>query len=143
MSPPGPTVIKLFESENELKCKNRLRDFIETLCLFSNISENSLKLFTISQYRFNYLTKFFYFQENRMTKSLRIFSSFMMVAPGRRRQVQLRIFSNLQHHFIVSHTSICGCFQVDLFCNFLHFYAFYHCFYLEKNVAWENVMVYD
>ena len=34
---PGPAVIKLFESENELKCKNRLRDFIETLCLFPNI----------------------------------------------------------------------------------------------------------
>ena len=34
---PGPTVIELFESENETKCKNRLRDFIETLCLFSNI----------------------------------------------------------------------------------------------------------
>ena len=34
---PRPAVIKLFESENELKCKNRLRDFIERLCLFSNI----------------------------------------------------------------------------------------------------------
>ena len=34
---PGPAVIKLFESENELKCKNRLHDFIETLCLFSKI----------------------------------------------------------------------------------------------------------
>ena len=34
---PGPAVIKLFEYENELKCKNRLCDFIETLCLFSNI----------------------------------------------------------------------------------------------------------
>ena len=33
---PGPAVIKLFESENELKYKNRLHDFIETLCLFSN-----------------------------------------------------------------------------------------------------------
>ena len=33
----GPAVIKLFESENELKCKNRLHDFIETLCLFSKI----------------------------------------------------------------------------------------------------------
>ena len=33
---PGPTVIKLFESENELKCKNRYHDLIETLCLFSN-----------------------------------------------------------------------------------------------------------
>ena len=27
---------KLFESENELKCKNRLLDFIEALCLISN-----------------------------------------------------------------------------------------------------------
>ena len=33
---PGPAVIKLFESENELKCKNCLLDFIETLCLISN-----------------------------------------------------------------------------------------------------------
>ena len=31
---PGPAFIKLFESENELKCKNCLHDFIETLCLF-------------------------------------------------------------------------------------------------------------
>ena len=36
-SNPGPAVIKLFESEIELKCKNRFRDFIETLCLISNI----------------------------------------------------------------------------------------------------------
>ena len=34
--PAGPTVIKLFESENILKCKNGLHDLIETLCLFSN-----------------------------------------------------------------------------------------------------------
>ena len=34
---PGPAVIKLFESENELKYKNRLHDFIKTLCLFSKI----------------------------------------------------------------------------------------------------------
>ena len=33
----GPAVIKPFESENELKCKNRLHDFIEKLCLFPNI----------------------------------------------------------------------------------------------------------
>ena len=33
-------VIKLFEAENELKCKNRLRDFIETLCLFSKTLYN-------------------------------------------------------------------------------------------------------
>ena len=33
----GPAVIKLFESENELKYKNRLHDFIETLRLFSKI----------------------------------------------------------------------------------------------------------
>ena len=32
-----PAVIKLFESENELKYKNRLHDFIETLCLYSDI----------------------------------------------------------------------------------------------------------
>ena len=32
----GPTIIKLFESKNELKCKNHLRDFIEILCLTSN-----------------------------------------------------------------------------------------------------------
>ena len=32
---PGPAVIKLFEFENELKCKNRLHDFKETLWLFS------------------------------------------------------------------------------------------------------------
>ena len=74
------TVIKLFEAENELKCKYRLHDFIETLCLFSNIWENSVRLFTISKYRYNYL-KFLYFHGNRMTKSLRIFSSFMTVAP--------------------------------------------------------------
>ena len=30
----GPTVIKLFESEIELKCKNRHHDFIDILCLF-------------------------------------------------------------------------------------------------------------
>ena len=31
---PGPTVIKSFESENELKCKNRLYGFIEILFKF-------------------------------------------------------------------------------------------------------------
>ena len=31
-----PTVIKLFESKNVLKCENRPHDFIETLHLFSN-----------------------------------------------------------------------------------------------------------
>ena len=33
---PGPTVIKLFGSENELKFKNRLHYLIETLRLNSN-----------------------------------------------------------------------------------------------------------
>ena len=32
----GPAVIKLFESENELKCKNHLHDFLETLSLILN-----------------------------------------------------------------------------------------------------------
>ena len=45
---PGPTVIKLFESENELKCKNCLHDFMETLCLFSKIWGNHPRHFTIS-----------------------------------------------------------------------------------------------
>ena len=45
---PGPAIIKLFKSENELKCKNRLHDLTETLCLFSNNYEISLRHFTIS-----------------------------------------------------------------------------------------------
>ena len=66
----GPAVIKLFESENELKCKNRLRDFIETLCLFSNIWENSLRLFAISDSRYNYLAKFLLFSRKSYDKFL-------------------------------------------------------------------------
>ena len=57
--------------------KNRLRDFIETLCIFSNIYEHSLRPSTISEYRFNYLANFLLL----LTKSLRIFSNFMTVAP--------------------------------------------------------------
>ena len=41
----GPTIIILFESENELKFKNRLHDFIDTLCFISNFLENSLRHF--------------------------------------------------------------------------------------------------
>ena len=66
----GPAVIKLFESENELKCKNRLRDFIETLCLFLNICENSLRLVIISEYRYNYLAKFISFPRKLNDKIL-------------------------------------------------------------------------
>ena len=67
---PGPIDIKLFESENELKCKNRLRDFIETLCLFSNIWENYVRLFTISKYRYNHLAKFLLFSRKNYDKIL-------------------------------------------------------------------------
>ena len=35
-NPPGHVVINLFESKNELKCENRLHDFIKNLCVFSN-----------------------------------------------------------------------------------------------------------
>ena len=38
-------MIKLSESENELKCKNRYHDLIETLCLFSNYRGNSQRYF--------------------------------------------------------------------------------------------------
>ena len=42
---PGPTVIKLFESENDLNCKNGCHDLIETLCLFSYNCSNSQRYF--------------------------------------------------------------------------------------------------
>ena len=58
---PGPAVIKLFESENELKCKNRLHDFKETLYLFSNFGQHSLRHFTVIMYRYNYLVKLLLF----------------------------------------------------------------------------------
>ena len=67
---PGPAVIKLFESENELKCKNCLHDFIETLCLFSKIGENCLRHFKISLYRYNYFAKFPLFSRNSYGKIL-------------------------------------------------------------------------
>ena len=51
---PGPTVIKLFESENELKCNNLLHDFIKILSLFSNFWE-------ILNTLFNHLAKFPFF----------------------------------------------------------------------------------
>ena len=66
----GPAVIKLFESENELKCKNSLRDFIVTLCLFSKIGENYLRHFKISLYRYNYLAKFLLLSRNSYCKIL-------------------------------------------------------------------------
>ena len=67
---PGPAVIKLFESENELKCKNQLRDFIETPCLFPNTWENSLRLFTLSAYKYNYLAKYILFSRKSYDKIL-------------------------------------------------------------------------
>ena len=78
----GPAVIKLFESENELKCKNRLRDFIETLCLFSNIWENSLRLFAISDSRYNYLAKFLLFSRKSYDKFLENILKFYDGGPG-------------------------------------------------------------
>ena len=65
-----PAVIKLFESENELKCKNRLHDFIETLCLFMKILEKYLKHFTISLCRYNYPAKFLLFSRKSYGKIL-------------------------------------------------------------------------
>ena len=50
---PGPTVIKLFESENVLKCQNRLHNFIETLCLNSNNWKNPQRFFEIILYRYH------------------------------------------------------------------------------------------
>ena len=66
----GPAVIKLFESENVLKCKNRLPDFIETLCLFSKLWENYLRHFTISLNRYNYLAIFLWLSGNSYGKIL-------------------------------------------------------------------------
>ena len=57
----GPTVIKIVEPENELKYKNHLHDFEETLCLFSNILENSLRHLKMILYRYNYLVIFLIF----------------------------------------------------------------------------------
>ena len=81
---PGPAVIKVFESENDLRCRNCLRDLLETMCLFSNIWENCLRHFTISVYRYNYLAKFLLFSRKSYDKILENikFSSFMTVAPG-------------------------------------------------------------
>ena len=42
---PRAGVMNLLESENELKCKNHLNDFIETLYLISNFRENSPETF--------------------------------------------------------------------------------------------------
>ena len=37
---PGPAVIKVFESENELKCKDRLCDFcIKAMFIFKKIEK--------------------------------------------------------------------------------------------------------
>ena len=66
----GPTIIKLFESENELKCKNHLHGFIETLCLFSKILEYHLRSFTISLYRYNCLVKLLLFSRKSYGKIL-------------------------------------------------------------------------
>ena len=66
----GPAVIKLFESENELKCKNRLHDFIETLYFFSKNWESYLRHFTISVYRYNFLAKFLLFSRKSYGKIL-------------------------------------------------------------------------
>ena len=41
----GPTVIKLFESENVLKCKNHLRDFIGTVFIFKHMRKLSKTLY--------------------------------------------------------------------------------------------------
>ena len=57
-------------------------------------------------------------------------------------QVQLKIFSNLHHGFIVSHTSICGCFKVDIFRDFF-IVGVVSLFYLEKMWPVENVKVSD
>ena len=39
-------------------------------------------------------------------------------------QVLIKITSNLVYGFIVSDSSICWCFQADIFYNFLHFFVF-------------------
>ena len=52
---PGPAVIKLFGSENAIKCKNHLHDFIEILSLFSNFWESSLRHLTMIVYRYKHL----------------------------------------------------------------------------------------
>ena len=79
---PGPAIIKLFESENELKCKNHLHDFIETLCLFSKIWENYLRHFTISLCRYNYLAKFISCSWNSYGKILEKILKFYGGGPG-------------------------------------------------------------
>ena len=77
----NPAVIKLFESENELKYKNRLHDFIETLCLFSDILENSLRLITTSEYIYNYFAKFLLFSRKLYDKILENILKFYDVGP--------------------------------------------------------------
>ena len=76
---PGPAIIRLFESENELKCKNHFHDFIETLCLFSKYWEFSETLYNKLIIKMIIWLNFFNFQDNRMTKSYGIFSSFMFL----------------------------------------------------------------
>ena len=81
---PRPIIIKLFESENVLKCKNHYHDLIETLfvCLFFQIIEKILKgALQWSYHDIINLLLSFYIKENYMTKSLRIFSSFTTMGP--------------------------------------------------------------
>ena len=72
MNRPGPAVIKLLESENELKCKNRLHDFIETLCIFSKFCENYLRD----------IAMFLLFSRNSYGKILENFLKFYDGRPG-------------------------------------------------------------
>ena len=76
----GPTIIKLFESENVLKCKNQLykitqKHFVRFIIIV-RIIYDALQL---SYTDIISLLRFFDIIESCMYKSLRIFSSFMMV----------------------------------------------------------------
>ena len=76
---PGSTIIKLFESENKLKYKNR---YHVMSCVYYQIIEVILKdTLQRSDIDIINLLLFFDIIENNMAKSLRIFSSFMTVGP--------------------------------------------------------------
>ena len=73
--------MKLFESENKLKCKNRLHDFIEILCLIQTFEKIILDTLQWLYKDLIILLNCVYFKENYMAKSLRIFSGFMTAGP--------------------------------------------------------------
>ena len=75
------TIIKLFESEYVLKRKNRLHDFIETLCLFSNHYENSSQSFTKMVYIYQ-LANILWYHRKMYAKILENFLKFYDDGPG-------------------------------------------------------------